>query len=294
MEEVITDLYNILIHLEYPGVAETSLKDFEPVILYGSNRTKLLSWLISKNSEHLGVCLENLQDTALQDKLNEYYFEMGICNNKDELMGKSTNSAQLAFLKRLRIFMNNMVVTHLNISNPIGKKTVEQILNDLNKGTNIIPSSCNIRKNVEAVKAASYIEKVKKSLTEIEDLQILYDPESQFVAEEEIPNNECNNDAKDSLFTAAKQFLTGFEMPVSSTPSTAGEYSERYKKCMDHEIQNLYENFSSLNPILHSRTMLSNFMNIDLLDKINTPLTQVMEDTVIHIEEIHNLLSKGN
>lgn len=107
-DDVMTNIYNTLVQLRYPHIANTESKDVEATVLRGENRVCLLSWLLTEKSSFITTQLRKLRDVALEDQLVEYYSKLGICNNKDLLLGKCTLKEQLPILRLLLDFIRKV------------------------------------------------------------------------------------------------------------------------------------------------------------------------------------------
>lgn len=64
--DVMTSIYDTLIHLRYPHITNAESKDLEATILSGENRICLLSWLLTEKSPTINAHLERLKDVALE------------------------------------------------------------------------------------------------------------------------------------------------------------------------------------------------------------------------------------
>ncbi|XP_076234168.1 uncharacterized protein LOC143179055 isoform X2 [Calliopsis andreniformis] len=86
MDQLVFDIYNILVQIRYPKITTVTVKDVELVLLKGENRISLLSWLLSKKFSSIANELEKLEGQVLEDKLYEYYSGIGVCANKKFLL----------------------------------------------------------------------------------------------------------------------------------------------------------------------------------------------------------------
>lgn len=66
MKDVITSIYNTLVSLRYPHIANAESEDLEATVLNGEDRLRLLSWLLVEQLPSLIDHLEKLKDTALE------------------------------------------------------------------------------------------------------------------------------------------------------------------------------------------------------------------------------------
>lgn len=65
-EKVIMDIYEALVHLQYPKITLINPKDVETQILGGDNRIYLLSWLLQQNTKISLPLLNKLKGEALE------------------------------------------------------------------------------------------------------------------------------------------------------------------------------------------------------------------------------------
>jgi len=65
-EDVITSIYNTLVSLRYPHIANAESRDLETTVLNGKNRLRLLSWLLIEKLPSIVDHLEKLKDAALE------------------------------------------------------------------------------------------------------------------------------------------------------------------------------------------------------------------------------------
>lgn len=66
VNDVMANIYNVLLQLRYPHISNVELKDMETTILSGENRLYLLSWLLTEKSSFVAVQLGKLKDSALE------------------------------------------------------------------------------------------------------------------------------------------------------------------------------------------------------------------------------------
>ena len=60
------DIYDALLHLQYPKITLINSKDVEAQILTGENRISLLSWLLQQNPQFNFPLLNKLKGLALE------------------------------------------------------------------------------------------------------------------------------------------------------------------------------------------------------------------------------------
>lgn len=65
-DDVMTSIYDTLLHLRYPHITNAESRDLEVTILSGDNRISLLSWLLTKKSSPIVAHLEKLKNAALE------------------------------------------------------------------------------------------------------------------------------------------------------------------------------------------------------------------------------------
>ncbi|XP_043260953.1 uncharacterized protein LOC122402324 [Colletes gigas] len=110
VKEVMSDIYNTLVQIRYPKITTATVENVETTILSGKNRISLLSWVLAEKSPEIAVTLQNLGGTALKDKLLQYYSGIGICTDKELLMGNCALKEQLPTLKLLLEFIKCMYI----------------------------------------------------------------------------------------------------------------------------------------------------------------------------------------
>jgi len=65
-DDVMTNIYDTLLHLRYPYITNAESRDLETTILTGENRVYLLSWILTEGSPNIAVDLAKLKDAALE------------------------------------------------------------------------------------------------------------------------------------------------------------------------------------------------------------------------------------
>lgn len=65
-DDVMTSIYDTLLHLRYPHITNAESRDLEMTILSGENRISLLSWLLTKKPSPIAAHLEKLKNAALE------------------------------------------------------------------------------------------------------------------------------------------------------------------------------------------------------------------------------------
>jgi len=64
--DVMTSIYDTLLHLRYPHITNAESKNLETTILSGENRVCLLSWLLTEKSPSIVAQLGKLKNAALE------------------------------------------------------------------------------------------------------------------------------------------------------------------------------------------------------------------------------------
>lgn len=82
-EGIMKELYEMLLQLRYPGIAQITLNDIENTVLGSENRLFLLSWLLTQCSL---VPPEEFSGNSDEDKYVKWYTNIGVCNNADALL----------------------------------------------------------------------------------------------------------------------------------------------------------------------------------------------------------------
>lgn len=292
-EELFLEIYNTLLQIRYPDITKAEPKNVEVTILSGENRICLLAWLLTEKSSHIANVLKKLKGAALEDELFKFYSEIGICTNKNILLGKCALKEQLPTLRLLLDFIRNVHMEHITtIRNK--EESIDDILKAyINEDTNIL-SLCDIKPKMSQTEVFQYFEDMKSTLTdqgEVDDNTDLPEDMSNNLEtplpEEE--NKEHNGSDPDILFnTEKKNFLEAFE-GINSWTAPNITRTKNYGHSMDEDIKNIYSDFAKLKEILEIQNELSKINVPPGLTPTHTPLNEIVEETVIFMEKFQNM-----
>lgn len=308
IEELMTDFYNILVQIRYPKITTASIKNLELTILSGENRLSLLSWLLAEKSPATAVKLQKLKDTALEEELLMSYSEIGICNNKKLLLGNCSLEKQIPTLRLLLDFIKCIFIESSEIKYDI-KKSTDDIFNvytieDSSTFTYNIEPQLNYSESIE------YFDNLQKCLNEHQELSSIYKSENkEYLTEHdscevicnwnitekgtifyETDENKENNKIDQDLFNEEKKKFIETFLSIESCKSifdTKTIINNIYS--MDADINDIYTNFSSLTQFLQARKEILETNIPKEIKKSNTPLSEIIENTMRNTEEAINI-----
>ncbi|GAB1868884.1 hypothetical protein CAJAP_09963 [Camponotus japonicus] len=281
--DVMISIYDTLIHLRYPHITNAESKDLEKTILSGENRICLLSWLLTEKSSSINVHLEKLKDVALEDQLFEYYSQIGICNNKNILLGKCSLKEQLPTLRLLLDFMREVHMKPLANINDIEKTFVDitkLCIDDINQ----IPS-LSVKPKISYAESIKYFKENETDVSnnDCEDIKTILAEHSHVETDDKPINDEQN-----ALFEKEKEkFIEAFQT-ISSWPVQTGNLNKDISDSICSDIKSICSDFYTLKKILRAKDEICNMKNLAILPKTTTPLNKVIEDIVVHNEELEN------
>ncbi|XP_012232080.1 uncharacterized protein [Linepithema humile] len=289
-KDVITSIYNTLVSLRYPHIANAESKDLETTVLNGENRLRLFSWILTEKLPSIVDHLEKLKDAALEDQLFNYYSQIGLCNNKDILLGKSSLKEQLPFLKLLLDFMKKV-----HMKSFVNKNETEETLMDIVKlyiddDINQVSSLSVVKPKVSYLEAIKYFEENKKEIliNDCEDTKTNLS-EDLDIETDKLVNEECD----DLLDKAEKKFIEAFET-ISSWPIPNRNLDKVTSDSICSNLKNICSDFSTLKKVLQARDEVSKVILPKKLSKTCTSLSPIIEDVVINHEELENLSMKND
>ncbi|XP_076663711.1 uncharacterized protein LOC143366477 [Andrena cerasifolii] len=290
-EETMSDIYNTLVQIRYPEITTATVKNVELTILKGQNRISLLSWLLCEKSSSTAATLEKLKGPALEAKLLQHYSEIGICVNKDLLLGNCTLQKQLPTLKLLLDFMKCMYIQPS--AQHISKEAVDDILQMCIKEDSDIMTS-DTEPKLSYSESLQYFDNLEKYVLEHQESNSThYAEKDEHDAEHEARMIEdrkgINEDDRNLLFNAeTKKFIEAFSN-IGSWPMPNVRNANNSLHSMDDDIKSICSNFSSLTKFLQAREGILNATIPKGLDRMTTPLTEIVEDNVIRSEELSNV-----
>ncbi|XP_011168736.1 uncharacterized protein LOC105202059 isoform X1 [Solenopsis invicta] len=290
-DDVMTSIYNTLLHLRYPHITNTESKDLEATILSGENRVCLLSWLLTEKSPSLGINLEKLKNAALEDQLFEYYSQIGICNNKNVLLGKCSFKEQLPVLRLLLDFMKKVYMEPLPSTSETEETLTDIIKLCIDDAEQASSSLAVIKPKISYAEANKYIEESEKEMLNNDCEEIRINLSEDLHVE---TDNRLVNEEQDALFDKEKErFVEAFHT-VSSWPVKVRSLDKNISDSICSNIKTICSDFSSLKKVLQAKEEISHVKLAKELPKTATPLNAIIEDIVIYNEELENLISNGD
>lgn len=286
-----SDIYNTLVQIRYPKITTATVKDVSK-LLKGENRISLLSWLLIQKSRLIATELEELEGSVLEDKLLEYYSGFGVCTDKQFLLGNCTWQEQLSTLKLLLNFINCMYIEPSTVHHS-QKAHITDILQvctneDSNAGTS------NMQSNISYLESLQYFNNLKEYVDEHAELVFNYESQNEkrtgeTEAQRTEEEKEINETDSYLLFnTNMNKFIEVFSNIESQSIANArGANSNLHS--MDNDIKEMCSNFSSLTEFLQAKEEISNADIPKGLNKITTPLNEVVEDIASSSKEVLNI-----
>ncbi|XP_029176641.1 uncharacterized protein LOC114944766 [Nylanderia fulva] len=287
---ILTNIYDTLICLRYPYITTVESKDLEATILSGKNRICLLSWLLTEKSPSINENLKKLKDVALEDQLFEYYSDIGICNNKDILLGKCSLKEQLPTLGLLLDFM-----TEVHLKSPISINETEETFEDIFKlyinDVNQI-SSPSVKPTVSYTEAIKYFKQIETEVSsnDCEDIKTNLAEDPCVETEYGLINDEQNTQFKKEI----EKFIETFQT-MSCWPVQTRNFDKDISDSICSDIKSICSDFNTLKKVLQAKDEIFNIKDLTKeLPKTATPLTKVIEDIVICNEALENLSMANN
>ncbi|XP_012059819.1 PREDICTED: uncharacterized protein LOC105623027 [Atta cephalotes] len=287
VNDVLTNIYDTLLHLRYPHITNTESKDLEATILSGENRICLLSWLLTEKLPSIVAHLGKLKNSALEDQVFEYYSRIGICNNKDVLLGKCSLKEQLPTLKLLLDFMKKVYVKPIASTNETEAltDTFKLCTNDIDQASSLSA----IKPKIIYAEAIKYLEENERKIlnNDREEIKINMSEDLHIETDDRLDNEE-----QTALFDKEKErFIEAFHT-VSSWPVKIKNLDKDISDSISSNIKSICSDFSSLKKVLQAKEELSNVKLAKELPKTVAPLNAIIEDIVICNEELANLINE--
>jgi len=289
-DDVMTSIYDTLLHLRYPHITNAESKDLEATILSGENRISLLSWLLTEKSPSIVAQLGKLKNVALEDQLFEYYSQIGICNNKDVLLGKCSLKEQLSTLRLLLDFMRKIYVEPFASTNET-EGTLTDIIKLCIEDADQTSSLSVAKPKISYAEANKYFEESEKHMlnNDCEEIKITNLPEGLHTE----TDDRLVNEKHDTLFDKEKEKFVEAFCTVSSWPVTVRSLNKDISDSICSNIKSICSEFSSLRKVLQAKEEISNIKLAKGLPKTVAPLNEIIEDIVIYNEELGNLMSNS-
>ncbi|KAK9310184.1 hypothetical protein QLX08_000459 [Tetragonisca angustula] len=306
-EELMTDIYYTLLQIRYPKITTVVANNVEITILSGENRLLLLSWLLTEKSPQIASKFQKLKGAALEEELLRSYSEIGICTDKKLLLGNCPLKEQLPTLRLLLDFMKCLFLKSSDTKSN-EKESIDDILNVyINEDPNTF--MCNIEPKLNYSESMQYFENLQSNLNKHQESSPICKSENEEHVMEQV-SEEANNHNLESLFNEEKteenekeandhnldllfnEEKKNFMEAYSSVDSWLKFNMESVKNnsySMDNDINNIYTNFSSLIQFLQAKEEILNANIPKEIKKLNTPLNEIIGNTVTHTEEAANI-----
>ncbi|XP_076661235.1 uncharacterized protein LOC143365187 [Halictus rubicundus] len=295
-KQTLSNIYVTLVQMRYPNITTATAENIEITILKGGNRISLLSWLLTEIDEKIAVELQKLKGSDLEDKLVQYYSKIGICNDKDVLLGNCILQEQLPTLNLLLDFMklmhNCQNIVESSNDEDVKVESIDDVLQVLKSHVSSDKILSVIDPKLNYSNSLKYFDDIQKVLDEYQSSSSYSeDHKEQSMEEIESPLKEekevISENDRDAMFTSEIiKLLEAFSLdslPVAKEKSINTLYS------MNSDIQDVYSNFFSLTQFLRAKDEICNTTIPDGIEKITTPLNKVIEDILISAEAIMNI-----
>ncbi|XP_015108507.1 uncharacterized protein LOC107035550 isoform X1 [Diachasma alloeum] len=290
INEVINGLYEALVKVRYPGVTNIERGDLENTLLAQNDRNKLLHWLLVQSLRAISSTAD--EPKADNESLVKWYVQLGICDNKAALLGQCPIKDQLDTLIRLTRFVMN--VLGVNGEKKVIPGEAENILDRyLNTEINLIPTSCKLTTKLGYNEAKRYMKKLSESVKE----QV---PPSTFASTGDNTQDavEGRTDQSDEQALSAsaetvEKFCAAFQ-DIDKWTKVPEESTENPTKLMDNYIDSIHNNFSTLNEALQNKNGILAAVIPTGLDVGTYPLDQIIQDTVIGLEELQKVTDRND
>ncbi|XP_043276583.1 uncharacterized protein [Venturia canescens] len=289
VEVVLDELYDKLLQIKYPGVAKATRNDMQDIVLACENRVFLLSWLFGKVSDVNG---KEFTDKPNESTVVQWYSEMGISDDPEVLMGRVPIKNQIFTLKRLLLFINSVCLVDQPCNN--GQVDVLDLYKLTQKlsynGALQVLEHCRDRLNKTTVNNQKSYENQNDLLANginrtVDNHDDHAEPENELSQSESNPDTSNCSDLKERI----SKFLTAFENASTWSKPDNCESKAVPSKPMDHCIQNVYSNMTTLKESFQSKDQIANCATIEPLKRQDMALDCTIENIVIAIEEYHRL-----
>ncbi|CAK9821456.1 hypothetical protein ANTRET_LOCUS179 [Anthophora retusa] len=280
---------NLCSKIRYPRITTTVAENIESTVLSGENRVSLLSWLLTEKSPTIANKLQKLRGADLKAQLLKYYSEIGICNDEELLLGDCPLEKQLSTLKLLLDFIKCVFIESPDTEYS-EKKSINDILNVyINEDPNTITS--NIEPKLNYSESVEYFNNLEKFLKDYQDSSSVSEYEKEIHVEEchlKDEENENDKDHEDLLFNTAKaKFIEAFSTIESWPVNNAKDVHNSHS--MDTDINEIYSSFSSVKKFLQAKEEILNVNVRKEITKLNTALSEIIEDAVTDTEKAKNV-----
>lgn len=292
MEDLMSDIYNTLVKIRYPKITTAVPKNVDSMILNGENRISLLSWLLIEKSPATAAKLQKLKGATLEAELLKCYSEIGICTDKNLLLGNCKFEEQLPTLRLLLDFMKCVFIEASDIEYK-EEESIDDLLNVyINEDLSTLTS--NVEPKLNYAESLQYFDNLQKELIEYQELLSTCDLKKEEQTRKCIKEDEENQGIEEDrnlLFnTEKKKFIEAFSS-IGSWPMFNTKNTKANLYSMDADIQKIYSNFSSLTQFLQAKEEISNANIPKEISKINTSLNEIVGDAVTATEETLNVIN---
>ncbi|XP_034937095.1 uncharacterized protein [Chelonus insularis] len=159
INEVISNLYEALVLIRYPGIAQVDISNLESTVAK-NNRIPMLHWLAS-HSLSIGDPNSNPPSDD-ETSIVQWYTELGVCTNREALLGECSLKDQLDTLVRLTHFvMNGFDQSQEPLDSPW-----DIAIKYCNSSTNIIPAASKYTGNLKYKAVEEFMERVEQNIKE--------------------------------------------------------------------------------------------------------------------------------
>ncbi|CAL7949264.1 unnamed protein product [Xylocopa violacea] len=291
VDRAMTNIYDTLVQIRYPKITTATPKNIESTILNGENRILLLSWLLAEKSPSVALKLKKLKGTVLEEELLKQYSEIGICNDKKILLGNCPLEEQLPTLTLLLDFIKCIFIESSDNEQIEEDSTIDDVFNTyVNEDPNTIVG--NLEPKLNYSESMQYFNDLQKYVNEHDELYSASEyGEKEHLKECQSAEKENKEIDQDSLYKETQKFIETFSSiqswPKSSVLNANNAKNNLYS--LDADVNDIYSNFSSFIQFLQAKEEILNANIPNEINKLNTLLGKIIEDTVTYTEEPINL-----
>ncbi|XP_044017255.1 uncharacterized protein LOC122858427 isoform X2 [Aphidius gifuensis] len=284
VNQVLGDFYDALVRVRYPGVATIELSNLEATVLNKNQRNELLHWLLIQS-------LRSIDSTTIEpqsdnNSLVQWYSQIGICNDKEALLGECTIENQLPTIVKLTEFIMNIL--GVNGQAKVIPQEAENIINYyLKNEVNIIPSFVKLTTKLTPSEARKYVKSVNERVKE----QKIPDSPANINREvlENSVDGKINENAHDTTATIISKFCETFE-DINQWKKPNNKKSTDVKTgSFDDCIENINKNFSDLIKTLNNKHEVENQIIPTSLNTEDSQLDRAIKDVVVRMEELNKV-----
>ncbi|KAL2727436.1 uncharacterized protein V1477_016712 [Vespula maculifrons] len=282
IDMLMSDFYNVLFKLRYPEITKAEPDNISSIIFSGDNRIHLLTWLLAEKVPDIAIDLGKLEGSALQDKLAMYYSQLGICINKDILLGNCTLEEQLSTLNLLLQFIKNVYIDSIDVPTNEEESIANLLKIHFTEDTNN-PSNTSVKQSYgEAVKYFEDIQKLDKS-NESNNISI-----TKTLSVDNENNAERKNiEQQKNFIVQMEKFMDTYDI-ISSWPISHTKNENTAENNMDSNIKSIHSNFMIFKQMLHMKDEIPKFKLPSASQKVNydnKSLNSLVENIMISTDE---------